>query len=92
MARRKGEITKSQIDREWPFQVALPSRQTVGPAYVSVRLFAEKLSLSPRGHCFVRDGEYWNVWCFAVREDAEAFRARFGGELMSPSDRTKWPG
>jgi hypothetical protein len=75
MSRRKGEISKSQIDRNWPFQVALPARLTVGPAYITVRMFAEQLSLAPAGYSFVRDDEYWTVWCFRKREYAEAFRA-----------------
>lgn len=92
MSRRKGELSKFRIDEEWPFQVSLPSRLTVGPAYVMVRMFAEKLSLAPRGHSFVRDGEYWSTWCFAKREDAEAFQAKFGGEIIAPKDRPRWPG
>jgi hypothetical protein len=33
-----------------------------------------------------------NVFCFADRELAEKFRERFGGELLDPKDRPKWPG
>lgn len=68
-----------------------PRRLTVGPAYIMVRMFAEKLSVSPRGYSFVRDGEYWTVWCFAHRENADAFCARFGGELIRAEERPKWP-
>jgi hypothetical protein len=35
---------------------------------------------------------WWNVWCFAEEEDAEKFRARFGGEFMEPADRPRWAG
>lgn len=88
--RRKGELSGKQIDSGWPFQVALPSHRTLGAEYVSARLFCERLSLCPRNHCFVRDGQYVNVWPFALLEDAEAFAAKFGGELISVKDRPKW--
>jgi hypothetical protein len=32
------------------------------------------------------------VFCFAKREHAEKFRARFGGELTDPASRPTWPG
>ena len=40
----------------------------------------------------LRGGDYINVWPFAVREDAEAFAAKFGGVLIDPKDRPKWSG
>jgi hypothetical protein len=54
---------------------------------VTIHLFCEGLSLCPRGHSFYRDGTDMNVYCFAER-----FRERFGGELIDPKDRPKWPG
>jgi hypothetical protein len=32
------------------------------------------------------------VFCFAVHEDAERFREHFGGELVDPASRPRWPG
>lgn len=92
MVRRKGELNSKAIDDGWPYQIALPASATVGAGYVAAKAFCAGLSLAPRGHCFVRDGDYWNAWCFAVRDDAETFRARFGGEFLEPSARPKWPG
>jgi hypothetical protein len=92
MVRRKGELNSRGIDKGWPHQIALRSEATYGERYVAARLFCEGLSLCPRSHCFVRDDGYWNVWCFAVRDDAEKFRAQYGGEFLDPKDRPKWPG
>ncbi|MBA2127569.1 hypothetical protein DLM45_15260 [Hyphomicrobium methylovorum] len=72
--------------------MALPASATLVADYVAAKTFCTDLSLAPRDHCFVRDGAHWNVWCFAVREDAETFRAHFGGEFLEPSARPKWPG
>jgi hypothetical protein len=30
MTRRKGELTGGRVDREWPYQVALPADQVGG--------------------------------------------------------------
>jgi hypothetical protein len=89
---RRGGLSKHAIDRDWPHQVALPAYRCTGGNYVTMRLFCEELSLSPRGHSFYRDGTDMNVFCFARREHAELFRDRFGGEFIDPKDRPKWPG
>jgi hypothetical protein len=72
--------------------VALPACRCSGHNYVTIRLFCEGLSLCPRGHCFRRDTTDFNVFCFAQPEHAQAFQARFGGEIIDPKDRPKWPG
>ena len=80
------------IDREWPHQVALRADRCTGHNYVTIHLFCEALSLCPRGHSFYRDSVDMKVFCFADRVHADQFRARFGGELIDPKDRPKWPG
>jgi hypothetical protein len=92
MTRRKGEISQRSIDKSHPHQVAMPSRITEGKALTEVLAFGQARSLAPRRPCFFRNHEYWTVWCFAEQEDAEAFRERFGGEVMAPADRPRWPG
>ena len=89
---RRGELSKHTIDRNWPHQVALPAYRCTDGNYVTIRLFCEGLSLSPRGHSFCRDGTDMNIFGFAEREHAEQFRDRFGGEFIDPKDRPKWPG
>ena len=94
MVYRKGELSKGTIDRNWPHQVALPACRCGGGNYVTIRLFCEEhqLSLCTRGHSFRRDDQDMLVFCFAERDHAEQFRARFGGEFIDPKSRPKWPG
>ena len=91
--RRKGELSPAGVDRGWPHQVALAESFTV-PNFVAISEFcaAERLSLSDRGHSFYRDGEHYNVYCFAEPEHAQHFRVRFGGEAMTPETRPRWNG
>ena len=42
-------------------------------------------------HTFVRGDRYYTVFCFAEREHAELFREKFGGEMIHPKDRPRWP-
>ena len=91
MVYRKGELSKTAIDRGWPHQVALEERYCTGHNYYTLRFFCEGMSLCSRGQCFARDGSYFNVFCFAEREHAEKFAAKFNGELMCPKTRPKWP-
>jgi hypothetical protein len=43
------------------------------------------------GHFFYREGQGFNVFCFADRAHAERSE-RFGGEFIDPKDRPRWPG
>jgi hypothetical protein len=87
MGRHKGELSPNQVDREYPHQIALTQAQGGGSNYETVRGFANTLSVSPRGHSFVRDDIWHLVFCFKLREDAEKFHARFGGEWFDPARR-----
>jgi hypothetical protein len=91
MVHRKGELSKSAIDNGWPHQVALEARFVTGDQYFKLHHFCEGLSLCQRGHFFYRDTVGFNVFCFAEREHAEQFRNKFGGEIIDPKDRPKWP-
>ena len=76
---RKSELSRAEIDRGWPYQVALPAEATVGARYDVVHGFCKGLSLCLRRHTFNRNGEWMNVFCFAEKEHAEQFRDRFAG-------------
>ena len=89
MVRRKGELSSAMIDHGWPHQVALEARLSMGDRYYTVRFFCNDLSLCPRGHGFYREGKHFNVYCFAEREHAERFQARFGGTIYDPRTRPR---
>jgi hypothetical protein len=89
---RKGELSKGTIDREWPHQLALRADVVAGRNFPIIQEFCRTLSLCPRGHSFRRDNRDFKVFCFADRAHAEQFQARFGGELIDPKDRPRWPG
>jgi hypothetical protein len=93
MVRRKGEMTDAQIDRGWPHQVALAGELVKGRAYTVIHEFcrSENLSLCPRGHSFRGDDDWYVCFCFAEAEHAMRFQQRFGGELMDPAWRPRWP-
>ncbi len=88
--RRKGELSKGSIDREWPHQVALPNKQ-VAAQHPAITAFCGGLSFCSRGHTFVRGSEYINVFCFSDSEHAQRFATEFQGELIEPKDRPRWP-
>ena len=82
MTRRKGEMTKGAIDRDYPHQVELRVDLTTGKNYDLALAFCGGLSLAPRGHSRRKDNTDYNVWCFADPADADAFQAKFGGERL----------
>jgi hypothetical protein len=81
MTRRKGEITRARLQREWPHHVVLSTDKVRGlDKSAMVRGFADTLSVAPLTYHMCRDHSEFVVFCFAKPEDAEAFCARFGGE------------
>lgn len=87
--RRKGELSPSRVDREWPHQIMLPSDDVSGQNYKVIHEFCADLSLCPRGHSIHREDRWHHVFCFAEKADAEKFHACFGGEWFDPTRRAK---
>jgi len=59
------------MDWQWPHQVGLPAMRCHGHNYVTMRLFCETLSLSPRTHLFRRGDDDITDFSFAEHAHAE---------------------
>jgi len=75
MGRRKGELTKHTIDRQWPHQVAVPNSRTMID-YWAMDAFCKGKNHSPTGHAYYEGGECQVVFCFGREEEAQAFAGR----------------
>jgi hypothetical protein len=84
---RKGEIGIRQIKRDWPHHVALPAEALRGPANsVPKYVIAKELEAAPMPYHLSRDNQDFVFFCFPTAEAAQAFQARFGGELLPMVD------
>jgi hypothetical protein len=84
MIRRKGEINRRQLGRQWPHHVALRAEAVRGVTNSeAVRGFAGTLSAAALTyHCRLGHDDFV-VFCFARPEAAQAFADRFGGEVLA---------
>ncbi|TIM06757.1 MAG: hypothetical protein E5Y62_22200 [Mesorhizobium sp.] len=79
----------ARIDREWPYQVALPDDLCTGRSFTLIREFCEERRLTPRKRLVQAiwpDHRYenWRLYCFADEASAQAFLDRFPGVMFDP--------
>jgi hypothetical protein len=80
---RKGGITRSSLQREWPHHVVLSADKVRGLENSElVRGFPDGLSVGPLTYSLRREDLHFVVFCFADPKDADAFCDRCGWERL----------
>jgi hypothetical protein len=75
---RKGELTKSDIDKGWPHQVGVIVPGTgLGHLLNEMLAFCQSAGLDHKTRSELRLGPDMMLWCFASAEDPAAFKAHF---------------
>jgi hypothetical protein len=65
MTRRKGEYSKSRLDREFPHQVIVPADRCTGANSAVIDSLCRNLTLGPRHHSIFHQDRWHLVYCFA---------------------------
>jgi hypothetical protein len=80
MVRRKGELSPSAMDRDWPHQVIMP-------AVRSQMWLGRWPSMCPRHHSVIVNDCWHTIYCFSDPAEAEDFRKTFQAERFDPKRR-----
>ena len=75
MPYRKGELTKAAKLRDWPHHVTIPIAGGLGQRLNAMHAFCQGMTYQTIAE---RGPPELAIWCFKRKEDADAFRARFG--------------
>jgi hypothetical protein len=84
---RKGELSKSQIDRDFPYQIALPADECKGKYFEVIRATSAALGAAPSDHSVRQDDRDYVVFCFPNAANAKGFMNACGGEPFNPAGR-----
>jgi len=87
MTRRKGEYSKSRLDREFPHQVIVPADRCSSANRAVIESLCRNLTLGPRHHSLFHQDRWHLVYCFADAAHADLFRETFGGETFDAKAR-----
>jgi hypothetical protein len=87
---RKSGITLAVIRRQWPHRVELPAEAVRGPENTAATWgLSKELGGAPYPLSDFHDDRHFTVFHFRTAEDAQAFHARFGGELLPVAGRSR---
>jgi hypothetical protein len=89
MTRRKGEYSKSRLDREFPHQVIVSADRCTGANSAVIESLCKTLTLGPRHHSVFHQDRWHLVYCFADAAHADHLRQTFGGETFDPKARKR---
>ena len=87
MTSRKGEFSRSRLNREFPHQIILPADRCTGEKGSIMESFCKDLTLGPRLPSQFHRDQWHLVYCFAEAAHAELFREKFGGKTFNPETR-----
>jgi len=81
MTRAQGQASRSLLNREFQHRVLIRADNVRGRILNQVDTFHANRGAPVRCHSLRQDDKWFAVYCFAMRETAEAFHLLFGGEL-----------
>lgn len=88
MSRRKGELSKAGVDRDWPWQVPVKA-DTVSARHAEITAAADALGACKRNGSIVIHGAWHVVFCFADEPSALSFAATWSAEVRHASTRER---
>jgi hypothetical protein len=88
MVKRKGQLTPSQIDREYPAQAILTALDH-SARWREIDAVKAERGGAPLGHSLVIDDVQHVVTCFRDEGAADEFVAIFGGKRFDPATRSR---
>jgi hypothetical protein len=78
---RRGQPSRTVLDREYPHQVLVRAENLGGKTLDKVADFHVKLGISTKSRSIRKYDAWYMLYCFADPNHAKLFQVMFGGEL-----------
>jgi len=81
MTRARGQPSRTQRDRDFPFQVTVPAAIVHGKVLDRAIDFHLGLGLRVKTYSIFEGDAWFDTYCFADRQQAKSFKLVFGGKF-----------
>ena len=87
MTRARGQPSRTSVNSEYPHQVLVVAQDVGGKTFDRVLAFHKERGITVVSRSAYRGDEWFTIFCFTLKENAEKFRTKFDGELLQRPER-----
>lgn len=89
MSRHKSMPTPAELDRNYPYQMAIEQDEWFRAHFLEMGKVSRELGAPVQTSATGHDGIWYCIYLFPGEVARDTFMARYKGEIFNPKDRTR---